>query len=203
MILGLCGFIGSGKGTVSKILENKGYKTFSFATPLKDVCASIFGWERKLLEGDTEESRIWRDKVDSWWENELQIKNFTPRLALQLIGTDILRNYFNNDIWVLSIKKHILNINSDKILISDVRFMNELKCVKDLNGKIIHIKRYELPDWWNIALQYNMGDKTLEKEFKSIPIHLSEKSWICSYFDYEIINDDINQLENKIENIIK
>ncbi len=61
MIVGLVGFIGSGKGTVGDILEQKGFIKDSFAKPLKDACSVMFGWPREMLEGDTEVSRKWRD----------------------------------------------------------------------------------------------------------------------------------------------
>ena len=61
MIIGLLGFAGSGKGTVADILVSKGFKKESFADPVKDAVAAIFGWERSLLEGDTDESRIFRE----------------------------------------------------------------------------------------------------------------------------------------------
>ena len=49
--IGLLGNIGSGKNTVAQYLATKGCIPTSFAGPLKDLCASIFGWERELLEG--------------------------------------------------------------------------------------------------------------------------------------------------------
>ena len=42
MIIGLVGFIGSGKGTVGDILEQKGFIKDSFAKPLKDACSVMF-----------------------------------------------------------------------------------------------------------------------------------------------------------------
>lgn len=58
MLIGVVGFAGSGKGTVADILvRDHGFKKLSFADALKDAVATIFGWERHLLEGDTDESR--------------------------------------------------------------------------------------------------------------------------------------------------
>ena len=72
MIVGLLGYIGSGKGTVSSVLVNEyGFRQDSFASTLKDACSAIFGWERHMLEGDTKESREWREQVDPWWEEKL------------------------------------------------------------------------------------------------------------------------------------
>ena len=54
MIIGICGLIGSGKGTVGDILVEQGFKKVSFADKLKDGVSTIFGWDRELLEGDTD-----------------------------------------------------------------------------------------------------------------------------------------------------
>ena len=95
MIIGLVGWIGSGKNTVADILATQhSYKKDSFAAPLKDATANIFNWPRKTLEGDTDHSRHFRECVDPYWANKLQIKNFTPRLALQIVGTELFREHF-------------------------------------------------------------------------------------------------------------
>ena len=51
-IIGLVGFIGSGKDTVAKILTQNGCVQDSFASPLKELCASVFGWPREMLQGN-------------------------------------------------------------------------------------------------------------------------------------------------------
>jgi dephospho-CoA kinase len=49
-IIGLCGLIGSGKGTVANELwQTYGYQPRSFANALKDGVASLFGSDRKTL----------------------------------------------------------------------------------------------------------------------------------------------------------
>jgi uridine kinase len=55
MLIGVVGLIGSGKGTVSdRLVERHGYQKDSFAKSLKDAVASMFNWDRALLEGDTD-----------------------------------------------------------------------------------------------------------------------------------------------------
>ena len=67
MIIGICGLIGSGKGSVADILvENHNFEKLSFADKLKDGVASVFSWDRDMLEGDTDRSRIWREKEDEF-----------------------------------------------------------------------------------------------------------------------------------------
>ena len=64
-VIGVAGLIGGGKWSVADILVGEfGFEKLSFADSLKDMIASIFGWERRLLEGDTKESREWREQVD-------------------------------------------------------------------------------------------------------------------------------------------
>ena len=77
-VVGICGLIGHGKDTASGFLIEEGFQRVSFAGILKDACANIFGWDRILLEGNTTESRAFREQVDEWWAKRLDIPNFTP-----------------------------------------------------------------------------------------------------------------------------
>ena len=55
MLIGVVGLIGSGKGTVAeRLVENTVHKRDSFAKSLKDAVASMFNWDRDMLEGNTE-----------------------------------------------------------------------------------------------------------------------------------------------------
>ena len=108
MIIGICGLIGSGKGSVADILvENHNFEKLSFADKLKDGVASVFSWDRDMLEGDTDRSRIWREKEDKFWTNETGT-SVTPRLVLQLFGTDCMRNGFFDGIWVSLVNEKLL-----------------------------------------------------------------------------------------------
>ena len=126
MIIGICGFIGSGKDTVADYLVNfHEFRRESFANTLKDAISAIFGWDRTLLEGRTRVSREWREQEDEWWSQRLGIK-ITPRFILQNWGTDIIRKGFHDDVWIASLENK-LRKNSDNVVISDCRFPNEIK----------------------------------------------------------------------------
>ena len=84
MILGITGLIGSGKDTIADyLIRFHGFKKLSYAEPLKDSVAAVFGWDREMLEGTTATSRKWREEVDEWWAKRLEIPHLTPRWVLQ------------------------------------------------------------------------------------------------------------------------
>ena len=196
MIVGITGFIGSGKDTVAKMLVEKGAVQDSFAAPLKDLCASVFGWDRDLVEGDTIESRDFRETPDIFWTRKLGIDNFTPRLALQLIGTEIMRDHFNSDIWISSLEYRLRKSSNDIIVISDARFQNELNLIKSMGGKVLTVVRDELPEWHDIAVKANKGSvparHTMNTRYKSV--HASEWSWVG--FDFDHVIDNTGSLED-------
>ena len=100
MIIGMCGLIGTGKDTVADILVNNyNFIKVSFADKLKDGVATVFSWDREMLEGTTDESRTWREQKDEFWSRETN-EHITPRRGLQMFGTDCMRNGFYNGIWV-------------------------------------------------------------------------------------------------------
>ena len=122
MIIGICGLIGSGKGSVADILvEEHNYKKVSFADKLKDGVSTVFGWDRQMLEGDTDDSRKWREQKDDFWTQETG-REITPRLILQLFGTDCMRNGFHDGIWVSLVKQELLKNTNQHYVIPDVRF---------------------------------------------------------------------------------
>lgn len=175
MIIGFVGIEGSGKDTATDYMCNKyGFKTDSFAYAVKDVCSSVFGWDRELLEGKTPESRKWRESVDDWWANELMIENFTPRMAMRVIGTDVFRNNFNQNIWISSLKRRLLCNNNNNIIISDLRFENEIRFVMSI-GKVYLIDRRNDPEWLLYAkgLRYIHSMATLRPD-----VHQSNWDWL-------------------------
>ena len=178
MIIGIAGLIGSGKGTVADILvEQHNFTKISFADKLKDGVAAAFGWNRELLEGDTDESRDWRETVDEFWTNETG-REITPRLVLQEFGTDCMRNGFYDGIWVSLVKQEILNNSETNYVVPDVRFKNEIDVINNLGGKIWNVRRGELPQWWGYAIQDNHHPaSSLMKDYHS-DVHQSEWRWI-------------------------
>ena len=199
MIVGFLGFIGSGKGTAGDILKELGFIKQSFAGPVKDTASVMFGWPRHLLEGDTEESRKFREEYDPFWSKKFGYQ-FTPRMALQTIGTEVGRDIFDSNIWINMLEK---KIESDKnYVITDVRFKNEMNWIRKNNGILIEIQRGENPDWYDIAVSANSGSMESELLMYETGVHESEWRWITpSIIDERIYNND--STENLKNSLIK
>jgi hypothetical protein len=202
MLVGVLGLIGSGKGTVGEILQEVGFHQLSFASGLKDVTANMFNWPRNLLEGDTDESRLFRETPDKFWSKRMG-KDFTPRLALQLMGTEVGRNIFHPDFWVIKVENEIKTKKGNRV-ITDVRFENEIECIKKMGGVLIEIKRGIPPHWYTIAEQANKGFSKAEKHMRSEGIHESEWKWIGCGVDHVIHNNSTKEnLKNEVFSCLK
>jgi len=189
MIIGICGFIGSGKDTIADYLVNfHEFRRESFASTLKDAVASVFGWDRTMLEGRTKEAREWREQVDPWWAARLDMPTLTPRWVLQYWGTEVCRKAFHDDIWIASLENKLRN-SKDNVVISDCRFPNEISSIRNAGGQIVWVKRGELPSWYDVAVNANRGSNVAINELKLLKIHASETAWVDTDFDAIIDNN--------------
>jgi hypothetical protein len=205
MIIGVCGLIGSGKDTIADYLQNiHEFRRESFAATLKDAVAAVFGWDRELLEGRTRESRAWREQVDTWWAARLNMSDLTPRLVLQKWGTEVARRSWHDDIWIASLENK-LRKTTDDIVISDCRFPNEIKAVRDAGGVVIRVVRGDEPVWYSIAKRANKGDIMAQQQLKDFNIHPSETAWIGTNFDAVIDNnaDGLDNLYQQVKNLVQ
>ena len=204
MIIGICGFQGSGKDTIADYLQNiYGFKRDSFAATLKDAVAAVFGWDRELLEGRTKESRAWREQVDSWWANRLNMPNLTPRLVLQKWGTEVARKSWHDDTWIASLENKLARAHND-IVITDVRFPNEIRAVRDAGGIVIRVIRGPEPEWYLTAENANAGIEGAKHMMESYKVHPSEWAWIGTEFDAVIDNnaDGLDPLFAQVKDLV-
>ena len=197
MIIGICGLIGSGKDTIADYLQNiHQFRRESFAHTLKDAVACVFGWDRELIEGRTRESREWREQVDPWWSDRLNMPDLTPRYVLQVWGTEVARRSFHDDIWIASLENKLRKTQYD-VVISDCRFPNEIKAIRNAGGIVIRVKRGPEPVWYELAETVNRGpDKNInwrlsKNQLETYGIHASETGWVGTEFDAVIDNNSV------------
>lgn len=174
VVFGLCGKAGSGKDTFANFLVQKHkFIKVSFAEALKDALSILFGWDRHLLEGNTKSSREWRERVDEFWSRELKIPDFTPRKAMQTVGTDLFRNHFHPNFWVSILKRKILFYVRRSgcpggIVVTDCRFPNEIQMLKETFGTSFHL----------FEISSNTAAK--DKEFLAHPSETSLEDFLTS-----------------------
>jgi len=212
MIIGLNGLIGSGKGAASDYLQTKhNFQHLSFADSLKHAVSAIFGWSFEMLKGATPESRAWREQIDPWWANRLNIPDLTPRWILQQWGTEVGRRSFHPDIWVAALENKIVNSIGD-FVIDDCRFANEMDIIRKNNGALVRINRGALPEWYGTALSQlslqnvygNDPDYVDVMATKYPDVHVSEWGWVNQPFNYEVENNGtLKELHAKLDEIVE
>ena len=127
-IIGFAGRKGSGKDTCADFLVNElGFQKQAFAAPLKNFCQQLF-----LLTDD----QLWGDKRDII-DTRYQL---TPRQLLQKFGTDFIRDQVSPTFWVDRFADWCKQ-QSQSIVVSDVRFDNEVNIIKQLGGRVYRVER--------------------------------------------------------------
>ncbi len=167
-LIGICGKSNAGKDTAADVLvKDFGYVKVALADPMKRACAEWFGWDEQTLWGPSE----MRNTPDKRYPNSFSSADegrspqgwLTPRHALQTLGTEWGRDCYD-DIWVdiaIRTAKTLLedhpgaqpyydhrtgveygyNSRVRGVVISDVRFPNEVAAIKAAGGRIWKIIR--------------------------------------------------------------
>ena len=176
--LAISGKIGSGKTTLLNLLKEKLEQrekivsTINFADKLKNICFELTGYY-----GYTQEEK----------NVFLSDFNCTVGEALQLIGTNAMRDNFHKDVWVISTFNRM---KGDVIyLIGDCRFPNEADFCKNNNCLLIRLE----------------GDPAnVRKESKRDLTHASETALddYGKWDEYFMNNRGVKELEDYAEHII-
>ena len=181
MIIGILGTKSHGKDTIANYISDKyDFQKEAFANPLKDICKILFGFNENQLYGDSKE------KIDKYW-------GVTPRHILQFVGTELFRREIGkiipgigDNFWIKSLEKKIESYSEDNVVISDIRFQNEVDMVHKLGGIVIKVFRE------NVLMEIE-------------DIHISELE-VESITNYDLLiknNGNIYQLYMKIDDIMK
>lgn len=156
MIIGFLGVPGAGKDTAADeiIRLRPQYKKIKLADKLKDTVSCLFNWDRQALEGITDKDREWREKIDPEFKKVFGLE-WTPRKALQTIGTNLFRNNVSKTFWTDIVKYKILKDSLDYVVISDCRFPDEMQMILDLGGILVYIHK-NLP-WTVTAINFGQN----------------------------------------------
>lgn len=142
-IIGVTGYARSGKDSIGRILvEKHGYERYALANEVKTVAVNMFGWSADMVNGvdydrEIPAPRMGSPRIDRW--------PFSVRRALQVIGTELGRN-LDPDLWIDLMFDAIyldgLGREGDqRIVVTDVRFLNEAAAVHDRGGQVWRVVR--------------------------------------------------------------
>jgi deoxyadenosine/deoxycytidine kinase len=137
-------------------------------------------------------------------------ETLTPRYLLQNIGTDLFRNELHQNIWVNALMNDYyyengitedgnnIIVTEHNWIITDCRFENELRAIKDRGGISIRVNR-EIKH----QIEALKGSTNIPKGYFPTYQHESEIALDNAVFDYVIDNDsDINSLIEKVKEIL-
>jgi len=139
MIIGLSGYAQSGKSTVAKIMvEEFGYEQLAFADGIR---RAVFALNPVIPNGKTGGWDRLQDLVTKRGWEYTKNNNYEVRRLLQVFGTEVGRELFDEDIWVQELFKVIGQSGAGNYVISDVRFPNEAGAVRAAGGVVWRVVR--------------------------------------------------------------
>lgn len=131
MIIGVSGYAQSGKDEIAKIALEYGFERAAFADTLREALMAL-----NPLIGV---SVYLNDFVTMLGWEEAKRKSPEIRRLLQRMGTEAGREIFGENIWV---NKTLGGLDPAKhYIITDVRYKNEAKAIRDLGGQMWRVVR--------------------------------------------------------------
>ncbi len=139
-LIGLIGRKGAGKDTAADVLLAMGYENVKFAGALKDMIRCLLAYQgvdkdtiERMVEGDLKE-------VETDY-----LGGKTPRFAMQTLGTEWGRDLIGKDFWATATMRRVKSLLAalKKVVITDVRFPNEVGAVQTEGGACVGISA----DW--------------------------------------------------------
>lgn len=133
-LIGIHGPLNGGKDTIGNYILAKHpdrFRRYAFAQPLKNALQALFDFTPQQIE-----DRVLKEKVDEFW-------GFSPRYAIQRLGTEYGRAMMRDDVWIKRAELEHKNNRESGIgtVITDVRFENEAQWIRaQPNSMLIYIE---------------------------------------------------------------
>jgi hypothetical protein len=128
-LIGLVGRRGVGKDTAGDYLVARhGFRKRAFARPIKEACALLFQIDPLAFE-----DRVLKETPMKY--------GLSPRQMAQVVGTDLFRNHVSPTFWLDYFEDWYKAHRDEAVVVTDVRFQNEVDLIKALGGEVWHIKR--------------------------------------------------------------
>lgn len=147
-LVGICGERFSGKTTAAEGFKAEGFAELTFAGPMKNIVQQMF-----LLTDE--------ECADPKLKEKPGIMGVSYRRGMQVFGTDIVRSTLKEKLpelacdgdqfWIEHMRREVQRLNAKevKVVVSDVRFVNEAEFILDAGGVLLFIER---PDREDVAV---------------------------------------------------
>jgi hypothetical protein len=191
-LIGIGGHLRSGKDTVADYLvENYSWTKMGMSDVIADALYMLNPWIGVNHDADGHPGgvRRYQNIVDQVGYVEAKTNREVRRL-LQILGTEVGRKMIDEDVWTNILAQRIheaqgtdQNIILTELVLTGVRYKNEIEMVHRLGGETWWIERPGLP-----------------REEEETVIHSSENSLGPTDFDLLIVNSGtLNQLYAQVE----
>jgi hypothetical protein len=135
-LIAVTGYAGHGKDTVGAILrEQYGFLPIAFADPLRAMLGALYamiGVDLKVMH-DRELKEL-----------EIPGLGVSYRRMAQTLGTEWARHHLYDDFWIQVIAKRLAHLETEghnKVVITDLRFINEASWVRSVGGVVWKVSR--------------------------------------------------------------
>lgn len=175
IILAFNGEAGCGKDTCAEVfIKGHRFIKLSFAAPLKQVLSKVFAVDINNFEDRKTKDAVLktpititkedidnlldelstyqtRDSYDSSaiFEQFVGVSISSYRQLMQVVGTDIVRNHINENMWINILESQLALHN--RIVITDVRLKNERHMLKNNGATLIRVHRPGLAESTHIS----------------------------------------------------
>lgn len=154
-LVGFTGELGAGKDEAGRALHTLGHTRFAFGDALKRMLEFGLGLTHEQLHG----SQAQKAEPVEWLDGLI-----TPRKMMQTLGTEWGRDLIHPNLWVLALRRELMiHLTNSKLnaMVTDVRFENEAKMIRDLGGVIIHVQRPKpkKPRWQSLFSRTHRSER--------------------------------------------
>ena len=134
MIIGLCGYARVGKDELANVLGREhGFRRYAFADVLKEAALDINPW----VAAGRGHVRLGDLVAGIGWD-AAKVHAPDARVFLQSLGESMRK--INRRIWLDEVIQQILRDRAEKVVITDVRYLNEARWVQ-ANGFLVRVTR--------------------------------------------------------------
>ncbi len=128
-LLGFSGPAGSGKDTCGNLLcDRHNFIRLSFAAPIYQALRAMgFGWPKTQDE---------KERIIPWLGRSW-------RDMAQTLGTEWGREKVHPDLWIMLALNSM--VNDLRYVITDVRFENEARAIREHGGQVVHLRGRKHP----------------------------------------------------------